>query len=221
MSNDLSKYLPASISKIIQLFNENRLPSLIKESVWKIDNRKRALRSDFLAHVKHVLLFLVQHYDIRTRQILMPISPTEATTVSVGMISYRTGLVEKTITRVLGYLEIAGILTKERTQPRYAIPNPNGFWLVVRPKARFLTDKLWTVCGLLDDLIKDRNAKNNSALKHLTVSSQEKRKLILKPYKAKEKVARVLGRPKPILPPTGGFNAMEYLRSKGILVGQS
>ncbi len=149
---------PPAIENLLASLNR-KLPALVTESVYNVSTeRVRALRSDRAKNLRRVLVFLVEHYDISTGSLIRRISAREYAQITVRFVAESLGLCALTVNRIFAYLTECGILETGR-QIRCKVPGKGGSWLCFTSSQRRLSDKLWTVVGLLGVLIADRGKR--------------------------------------------------------------
>lgn len=167
---------PKVIRTALQRLSAGRLPLLLTHGVYQRPHRRRGIRSDFVANIRKVLLFLVSHCDLMSGNVLCRVSGNEFVTVTPDIIADKTNLCGRTVKRILAYLVSLGLVDPERQRKPLRIPNLNGFYLLFCSITRRLTDKFWDILGLLNDYKRNRSARLSA---EMTIRRQTTRRFFL------------------------------------------
>ena len=167
---------PKVIRTALQRLSAGRLPLLLTHGVYQRPDRRRSIRSDFVANIRKVLLFLVSHCDLMSGNVLCRVSGNEFITVTSDIIADKTNLCGRTVKRILAYLVSLGLVDPERQRKPLRIPNLNGFYLLFCSITRRLTDKFWDIIGLLNEYKKSRAGRLN---REMTIRRQTTRRFFL------------------------------------------
>ena len=141
---------PPSLSRLIAKVH-TRLPNLVLYS----RNIDREMRSDFQKNITSVLVFLLEHLDLRTRNCVHRIDTNLYCTVTISYIAKGSGVSVRTVNRCLSLLSAVGILEVEEQQIKKAFCG----YLVFTGAVRKITDKLFALYNLLPALQADRKYK--------------------------------------------------------------
>ena len=127
------------------------LPPLI---LYAHNNRVRSLRSDAKHNISKVLCFLVEHMDVSSGRVLWLLSDKqEFCTITVGLVAKKLDLSTKTVQRIFSLLQRLGLLSIEK-QPKPEYTSNTVYYCSC---VRRITDKLFAVLGILNQLKADRS----------------------------------------------------------------
>lgn len=198
-------HLPQSINTSINKLEHEPLPLLIREGVYSNPSRVRGIRSDFVRNIKKVLIFLIRHYDIVTKQLVFPVGNNEYVSITPAIIAERTNLCSRTIKRILKYFLQIGIISKEEQRKPVQIHTLNGDYIVLTSILRKIEDKFFAIIGTLNLLKSDRTGRLNRLL---IVKRQKATRFILH---TREEQPRPKPKTTPPQPQRGGPTSLKDL----------